>query len=119
MLPARCVLVARERNILIKRITIFAATALLALSMAVPAFAASPSQTQCEDAGGTFNRSGGEVTCTFVTTEPGKNKNFSETTTTTEKSKGNLDNEPQQEEVPPTTECQGTGSGKCPPGQFS
>ncbi len=110
---------------MIERMIMLVATALLVLALAVPAFAASPSQRECEAQNdpatgttATFNRDGGEVTCTVVTTEEGKNTRFSEETTTTEKSRGNLSNEPQAEEVPPTTECAGTGSGKCPPGQF-
>ncbi len=94
---------------MLKRITMFVATALLALSMAVPAFAASPSQQQCEQSGGTFTRTGGQVEC--VRTEEGKNPKFTDTQTTT--GQGNISNKQQQ-----SSECGGTGSGKCPPGQF-
>jgi hypothetical protein len=48
---------------MIKRITIFAATALLALAMAVPAFAASPAEEECDLAGGTYEGQGGQKTC--------------------------------------------------------
>jgi uncharacterized protein (DUF2147 family) len=73
------------------------------------AFAASPSQRACEDAGGTFSRDGGQVQC--IQTEEGKNPKFTDTTTTS--GQGNISNKQQQSE-----ECAGTGSGKCPPGQF-
>ena len=66
-------------------------------------WAVSPSQAQCEAGGGTFTRSGGEVQCL----EEGKNPKFTETTT----GRGNINNKQE-------TECGGTGSNKCPPGQF-
>ncbi len=88
----------------------FVATALLVLAMAVPAFAASPGQRECEAQGGTFMRTGGgQVECVIV--EEGKNPKFTETETTT--GQGNISNKQQRD-----TECGGTGSGKCPPGQF-
>jgi hypothetical protein len=72
--------------------------------LALPAaFAASPSQQDCEAQGGTFTKSGGQVKCVIV--GEGKNPKFTDTETTT----GNK----QQSD-----ECAGTGSGKCPPGQF-
>jgi hypothetical protein len=40
------------------------ASIVLAAGVAVPAFAASPSQQTCEASGGTFSRTNGEVTCT-------------------------------------------------------
>ena len=73
------------------------------------AFAVSPSQQECEDAGGTFTRTQGEVMCVIV--DEGKNPRFTETETST--GQGNAGNKPTQ-----NTECGGTGSGKCPPGQF-
>jgi hypothetical protein len=88
----------------------FVATALLALSMAVPAFAASPSQQQCEASGGEFTRTGGQVQC--VRTEEGKNPKFTQEETTT--GQGNISNKQQRD-----TDCEGTGSDKCPPGQFN
>jgi hypothetical protein len=72
------------------------------------ALAASPSQTQCEAQGGTFQRDGGQVSCVV---EEGKNTKFTDTSTTT--GQGNVNNK--QEE---SSACGGTGSGKCPPGQF-
>ncbi len=91
-----------------KRImTVLAVAALMAVmmvAMAAPAFAASPSQEQCQDSGGTFSRDGGQVSCTT----PGKNENqpkFNKTTT----SNGTLNNRPQKEE-----KC----GDPCPPGQF-
>jgi hypothetical protein len=61
---------------MIKRITIFAATALLALSMAVPAFAASPAQEECDAKNGTYEGTGGQKTCVLPPepTNPGNPK---------------------------------------------
>ena len=98
---------------MIKRISLLVTAALMAALMmvatAAPAFAQSPSQRECEAAGGTFTRSGGQVQCVIV--EEGKNPKFTETETTT--GQGNISNKQQRQE-----ECAGTGSGKCPPGQF-
>jgi hypothetical protein len=96
-------------------IRIFAAAA-LAFSLGAgvlvgtnDASAQSPSQRECEAAGGTFSRDRGEVSC--VVTEEGKNDRFEREETTT--GRGNINNKTEQ-----TEECTGTGSGKCPPGQF-
>jgi hypothetical protein len=94
---------------MIRTITMLVVAALLMLAMAVPAFAVSPSQEECEAAGGTFTRTQGEVECILV--EEGKNPKFTETETTT--GQGNIANKTEEEVV-----CGGTGSGKCPPGQF-
>ncbi len=90
-------------------ISMLVVVALLVALSAVPAFAVSPSQQQCEAQGGTFTRSGGEVQCVVV--EEGKNPKFTDTETTS--GQGNINNKQEQE-----SECAGTGSGKCPPGQF-
>jgi len=74
-----------------------------------PAFAVSPSQQECEAQGGTFDRSGGQVSCVIV--EEGKNPKFTDTETTT--GQGNIGNKEEQQQA-----CEPTGSGKCPPGQF-
>ena len=100
---------------MIKRMMMFVATALLVLAMAVPAFAASPSQRECEaqndeNTTAVFDRQGGEVSCTV--TEEGKNDKFTSEQETT--GQGNIQN---KEEEGPVV-CGGTGSGKCPPGQF-
>ena len=71
--------------------------------------AASPSQSQCEAQGGTFQRQNGQVTCVVV--EEGKNTKFTDTSTTS--GQGNVGNKTEQ-----SSACGGTGSGKCPPGQF-
>lgn len=81
----------------------------LALSLGTPASAASPSQQECEAQGGTFIRERGEVQCVIV--EEGKNPRFTEETTTS--GQGNIGNKQEQE-----SDCEGTGSDKCPPGQF-
>ncbi len=95
-----------------RRITVLIMAAMLALTMAfatAPAFAVSPSEQECVDAGGTFDRDRGQVSCVIV--EEGKNPRFTDTTTTT--GQGNAGNKPTRDD-----ECAGTGSGKCPPGQF-
>jgi len=68
------------------------------------AWAVSPSQEQCEAQGGTFTRDGGQVRCT----EEGKNPKFTSTTS----GQGNIGNKTRG------PDCEGTGSNKCPPGQF-
>jgi predicted lipoprotein with Yx(FWY)xxD motif len=83
---------------------VMAVMAAMVAAMAVPAFAASPSQTQCESSGGTFDRSGGQVSCTFDAKND-KQPKFDSTTT----SNGTLNNQPQKTEDP----C-----GPCPPGQY-
>jgi hypothetical protein len=97
----------------VKRIlTVLAVALVLAMMvvvMAVPSFAVSPSQEQCEAQGGTFDRQQGEVQCVVV--EEGKNPKFTETETTT--GQGNIENKQEQQQA-----CEPTGSGKCPPGQF-
>ncbi len=92
------------------RMIIVGAIAAFALAIpAGPAFAVSPSQADCEAQGGTFTRSGGEVSCVIV--EEGKNPKFTDTETTS--GQGNIGNKQEQEQA-----CEPTGSGKCPPGQF-
>ncbi len=100
---------------MIKRMVMLVATALLMMSLALPAFAASPSEEECLAAGGTFDRQQGQVSCVIVTEEEGKNPKFTEETTTTTTGQGNAGNKPTKDT---TTDCEGTGSDKCPPGQF-
>ena len=93
------------------RIAIVGAIAAFALAIpAGPAFAVSPSQEECEAAGGTFTKDQGQVSCVIV--EEGKNPKFTDTETTT--GQGNIGNKQEQEQA-----CEPTGSGKCPPGQFN
>ena len=93
-----------------KRFTMSLAGVLAAGALAAaPAFAAPPSQEECEAAGGTFTKERGQVQCVIV--EEGKNPKFTDEETTT--GQGNINNKQEQ-----TSECGGTGSGKCPPGQF-
>jgi hypothetical protein len=102
--------VVRKGYSVIKRISLLIAAAFMALTLAAPAaFAASPSQEQCEASGGEFDRVNGKVIC--VKTEEGKNPKFTEETTTT--GQGNSGNKPTSD-----SDCEGTGSDKCPPGQF-
>lgn len=84
-------------------------------AVAPVAWAVSPSQEECEAQGGTFSRDGGQVKCIIVDEEEGKNPKFTDTTTTTTTGQGNISNKQQQSS---TEVCGGTGSGKCPPGQF-
>lgn len=106
----------------VRIITILLSTLGMILAMGGSALAQSPSQTECEEAGGTFERVQGTVTCTFVEEDPvGQSEasgGQSQTTTTTEEesSKGTLQNEPQHEE---SSECvgpgnSGPGGGPCP-----
>ena len=95
---------------MIRKLTMWTVAVLVVVALAAPSvFAVSPSQEQCEAQGGTFMRSGGQVECVIV--EEGKNPKFTDTETTT--GQGNISNKQQQ-----SSECGGTGSGKCPPGQF-
>ena len=90
-----------------------AVTGLLLLGVA-PAFAASPSQLECEAAGGTFSRDGGTVTCVYpVVSDPVGNsensggKSQTRDTQDTESSNGTLNNNPKHEE---DTACSGPGN---------
>ena len=82
---------------------------------AAPAFGVSPSQLECEAAGGTFERSGGTVTCTYpVVSDPVGNsersggKSQTVDTQETESSNGTLNNKPKHKE---STTCSGPGNG--------
>ena len=79
-----------------------AATAIAGLCLigASPAFAASPSQTQCEEAGGTFVRDGGTVKC-LVSDPVGNSENSggkSQTRDEETTSNGTLNNRPKHQE---------------------
>ena len=95
-----------------KRFSLLVVTIVVAATMAIlaaQAGAASPSQADCEAQGGTFQRQNGQVTCVIV--DEGKNPKFTDTNTTS--GQGNTSNKQQQSDT-----CGGTGSGKCPGGQF-
>ena len=94
-----------------KRTILFFAVVVAAAAMmfSTSAFAASPSQAECEAEGGTFQRDQGQVSCVIV--DEGKNPKFTDTATTT--GQGNVSNKQQE-----SSACGGTGSAKCPPGQF-
>ena len=102
-----------------KRIMMMVALAafmVAALSVsALSAFAIS-SEQQCEQAGGTFDRTQGRASCVYPP-EPVEPKNerqadkFQKSTQTTETGQGNLDN---KEDDTTTTQC----GHPCPPGQF-
>ena len=69
---------------MIRRITALVVAALFMMALAVPAaFAASPSQEQCQAQGGTFDRQQGQVICVVTTEEEGENSRFTEETETT------------------------------------
>jgi hypothetical protein len=94
--------------------------ALMTMLMALvvgPAAASEHNQKSCEEAGGTWESYRGDKTCTFETTEEGKNTKFECTTTEEYGGKGNLKNQPTYDENEEATSPQ-PGSGKCPPGQF-
>lgn len=97
----------RRRIMMLIVATILAMT--MAAGTALPAFALSPSEQACLDAGGTPDRVKGEVSCVIV--EEGKNPKFTDTVTTS--GQGNIGNKTHTSDV-----CDGTGSGMCPPGQF-
>ena len=97
-----------------KRALATTAIAVLCLTGAAPAFAASPSQTQCENSGGTFSRDGGTVSCVYpVVSDPVGNsersggKSQTVDTQETESSNGTLNNKPKHEE---TSTCEGPGN---------
>jgi hypothetical protein len=83
-------------------LALFATAASFAIVPA--AWAVSPSQEQCEAQGGEFDRVNGQVICT----EEGKNPKFTSSTS----GQGNIGNKTRG------PDCDGTGSNKCPPGQF-
>ena len=94
----------------------FAATAIAGLCLigAAPAFGASPSQLECEAAGGDFDRTNGTVTCVYpVVSDPVGNSENSDgksqtvDTQTTEESNGTLNNKPKHEQ---TDTCSGPGN---------
>lgn len=83
-----------------KRALATTAIAGLCLLGAGPAFAASPSQLECEAAGGTFVRDGGQVSC-IVSDPVGNSENSggkSQTRDDSTTSNGTLNNTPQKEE---------------------
>ena len=97
---------------MLKRMTMFVATALLALAMAVPAFAA-PLADNC-------TKDQGTVTCT-TTEGPGNNQGGVGTTETVE-TQGNTKNKSPEEQQDLQDECakkppkaQGGAIGECPP----
>ena len=101
---------------MIKRISLLFVAAFMALSLvAVPAFAASGSQRDCEAAGGTYTKNGSTPTCVFPeVTQDGKSQNpkFQKSSQTTDTGQGNLSNKPDSNT---TNTC----SSPCPPGQFN
>lgn len=102
-----------------KRIPALVAAAAMAVSLGIGGASAAGAdqhnQRSCEASGGTWSSVQGQKSCTFTTTETGKNTNFSCTTTDIDSGRGNLGNRPSSDSS--ETE-ENTGSGKCPPGQY-
>lgn len=108
-----------------KQMTNAAAITALVMAALVPAaliispvHAQSPSQKDCEAAGGTFSREGGNVSCEISTTSNVGNSDNSQTTTeeTYDGSNGTLNNDPKYKE---SDLCDGPGestdkSNHCP-----
>ena len=97
---------------MIKRITMFVATALLALALAAPAaFAVSPAEAECDAAGGTYEGQGGQKTCVLPPepTNPGNpqsgnaNEPFTTNTTTQQTGAGGGGGEQQGPDTSTTT----------------
>ena len=96
---------------MIKRITMFVATALLALAMAGPAFAVSPAEAECDAAGGMYEGTGGQKTCVLPPepTNPGNpvsgnaNEPFTTNTTTQQTGAGGGGGEQQGPDTSTTT----------------
>jgi hypothetical protein len=99
-----------------RTVSLIAVPFFLAMGLVAPAQAASPSERDCEAAGGTFTRDGGQVSC--ETEDPvGNSENSggqSQTTTDTESSNGTLNNDPQHEEDCLGPGNSGSGGGQCP-----
>ena len=98
-----------------KRALATTAISVLCLLGAAPtAFAASPSQRECEAAGGTFDRTNGEVSCVYpVVSDPVGNsersggKSQTVDTQETESSQGTLNNKPKYDK---DESCSGPGN---------
>jgi hypothetical protein len=103
-----------------KLVSLLAAVA-MTLVISAPVFAISPSEQECLDAGGTWDRTQGTVSCTFETSDPvGNSENSGGKSQTvdseeTESSNGTLNNKPKHQE---SSECTGPGNGgstaQCP-----
>ena len=100
-------------------VSILAALVML-FALSATALGASPSQRDCEAAGGEFTKDGGTVSCTFMTEEtvgnaPTNSNAQTVESTETESSNGTLNNRPKHEE---SSECDGPGNGgstaQCP-----
>jgi hypothetical protein len=101
----------------------FVASSGLVIAMtAAPGHAVSPSEENCTQNGGIWDRQQGEVSCTFVTEDPvGQSEHSggqsqSTTTNDTDSSNGTLQNEPQHKD---SSTCfgpggSGEGGGPCP-----
>jgi hypothetical protein len=97
-----------------RRLLVGLAALALTLSLGMTAtLAASPAQQQadCEAQGGTYSKVNSEVTCVIVTVDPvgesehSGGKSQENVTSGGDSTKGNLDNQPQEEPLPET--CSG------------
>jgi hypothetical protein len=105
-----------------KFLTVSAAVCMV-IAMSATALAVSPSEAECEAAGGTFSRDQGTVSCVIATSDPvGNSENSGGKSQTvdsedTETSQGNTTNETSPHNVD-TSECRGPGQGnstaQCP-----
>lgn len=97
-------------------VRLIALAIMLCLAMwATPAFAESPSERNCEAAGGDFSRVNGKVTCS-IEDPVGNSENsggHSQTTTEKESSQGTLKNRPHHQESCTGPGNSGEGGGPC------
>ena len=87
-------------------ISLLAATAFSLSLVSGAAFAVSPSEQECEAAGGTFERNQGTVSCVIVTEENVGNSPNSQTTTTETDNTGQGNSENKEETE---SSCAGPG----------
>ena len=98
-----------------RKLGVLLAVCAMLLAFASAGLAASPSEEACTLAGGSFDRTQGEVTCVYPpvedpvgNSENSGGKSQSTTTTMEESSNGTLNNKPKHEE---SSECDGPGNG--------
>lgn len=100
-------------------VSILAALVML-FALSATALGASPSERECVAAGGSFQRNGGTVSCTFASEEtvgnaPATSNAQTVESTETESSNGTLNNTPKHEQ---SSDCTGPGNGgstaQCP-----
>ena len=96
-----------------------AATVMLTLLLAAYSFAVSPSERDCEAAGGTFDRTNGQVSCVTIVVDPVGNsersggKSQTTDTETNDTGQGNSGNKPASTETCTGPGGSGVGGGPC------